>query len=109
MEEGNQEIKDEALISDDKRMIQNREMCRNDERNKRRVFIDKGRRLKERRGKLIVASPDPYCFQRIFLRIQYKTIRLLLTGDVLHTVWTDEELTSGSPAGWGETRRKIEF
>lgn len=76
------------MISDDKRLIQNREMCRNDERNKRRVFIDKGRRLKERRGKLIVASPDPYCFQRIFLRIQYKTISGLLTADILHTVWT---------------------
>lgn len=75
------------MISDNKRLIQNRERCRNDERNKRRMFIDKGRDgKKERRGKLIVASQDPYCFQRIFLRIQYKTISVLLTSDILHTV-----------------------
>ena len=35
---------------------------------------------------VIIASLDPYCFQRIFLRIQYKVISLLLTSDVVHTV-----------------------
>lgn len=44
--------------------------------------------VKGMKGRLIIASQDPYCFQRIFLTIQYKAISLLLTSDILRTVWT---------------------
>lgn len=55
---------------------------------RRECSLMKGETVKERRGKLIVPSQDPYCFQRIFLRIQYKAISVLLTSDISQTVWT---------------------
>lgn len=55
---------------------------------RRECSLIKGETVKKRRGKLIVASQDPYCFQRIFLRIQYKAISVLLTSDIFQTVWT---------------------